>query len=281
MRHNSRRHAAAWRASLIAAALVACSVYDAPEGDSSNASSSGAVNGDSAGEQGSSTSGVGGGSVSNGGTADSSSGGSAGSEPGSAGKSPSAGRGGGGGNSGTAVVPDAGGAGAGGMVDAGGDAGSDAGGAPPIVPTTFRYVKLVALTEQSGHVWSSVAELQVLTTGSKPLSSSGWTIKADSEETSTETAPATNAIDGKSTTYWHTHWTWDAAADAPLPHNLIVDLGAAAVVTGFTYLPRQDSKTNGRIKDWAFYVSSNGTSWGSPVKTGSFPSGTALQTVTF
>jgi len=150
-----------------------------------------------------------------------------------------------------------------------------------VTPTAFRYVKLVALTEQSGHVWSSVAELGVLTTDSKPLSSSGWSISADSEETSTEAAPATNAIDGKSATYWHTHWTWAANADAPLPHYLIVDFGAAHVVTGFTYVPREDSKTNGRIKDWAFYVSSNGTTWGSPVATGSFPDGSTLQTVTF
>lgn len=177
-------------------------------------------------------------------------------------------------------MPEAGGApdsaGAGGMVNAAGE-----GGASPVPPATFRYVKLVALTEQNGHVWSSVAELGVLTTGSKALSSSGWSIKADSEETSTENAPAAYAIDGKATTYWHTHWTWDAAADTPLPHNLIVDLGAAEVVTGFTYLPRQDNKTNGRIKDWALYVSLDGTTWGSAVKTGSFPSGTALQTVTF
>jgi hypothetical protein len=277
MRHEMRRTAAGWRACIIFASLVACSVYDAPPDNLSPALSSGAAGGDSANDQGSSSGGANGGGVANGSTSGSTSDGAAGGDLGGAGKPPSAGSGGG---SGTTVVMNMGGApdaaGAGGMPNAGGE-----GGASPVGPTTFRYIKLEALTEQNGHVWSSVAELGLLTTDSKPLSSSGWSISADSEETSTEAAPATNAIDGKSATYWHTHWTWDAAADAPLPHYLIVDLGAAQVVTGFTYLPRQDNKVNGRIKDWAFYVSSNGTTWGSPVATGSFPDGSALQTVTF
>jgi hypothetical protein len=145
---------------------------------------------------------------------------------------------------------------------------------------TYRYVKLLAKTEQGGHVWTSVAEFQVLTTGGKTLDRTGWTVTADSEELSPEVAPATNAIDGDSATYWHTYWEPSGTNDAPLPHYLIVDLGAAAEVTGFTYLPRQNSR-NGRIKDWEFYVSSSGTTWGSPIKTGSFPDGTALQTVTF
>lgn len=145
---------------------------------------------------------------------------------------------------------------------------------------TYRYVKLVAKSEQLGHVWTSVAEFQVLTTGGKTLDRTGWTVTADSEELSPEVAPATNAIDGDTATYWHTYWVPGGATDAPLPHSLIVDLGAAAEVTGFTYLPRQNSG-NGRIKDWEFYVSNSNTTWGSPVKTGSFPDGTALRTVTF
>jgi hypothetical protein len=164
------------------------------------------------------------------------------------------------------------------MATSGGDTGD--GGAAPLPSNMVRYVKLVALTEQNNHVWTSVAELQVLTTGSKPLDRRGWAVKADSEETTVENAPAKYAIDGQSTSYWHTSWSWDNTADTPLPHYLIVDLGAPQVVTGFTYLPRQDN-TNGNIKDWAFYLSSNGTDWGTPVKSGSFASGAALKTVSF
>jgi len=276
MRHKQRRSSAAWRTSIIAVSLAACSVYDAPGGGSfsaQQASSSAAAGGEPSDDSSLSS------APSEGGLASTS--GSAGSSPTmmqSAGTVASSS-----GSGGSTTVPDAGGApgasGADGTVNAGGD--PSEGGAAPTAPITYRYVKLVALTEQNGHVWSSVAELQVLTTGSKPLASSGWSIMADSEETTTENAPASYAIDGKSTTYWHTHWTWAATNDAPLPHSLIVDLGAAEVVTGFTYLPRQDNKTNGCIKDWAFYLSRDGTTWGSPVKSGSFPSGSTLQTVTF
>jgi len=119
-----------------------------------------------------------------------------------------------------------------------------------------------------------------MTTGGVALDRKGWTIKADSEELTTEVAPATNAIDNDTTTYWHSHWVWGAATDTPLPHYLIVDLGAAKPITGFSYLPRQTG-VNGRVKAWEFYVSDDGVAWGTPVKSGAFPDGTALQTVTF
>jgi len=280
MRRTMRRSSAAWRVGALAWLLAACSVYDVvPSNPSDGASGSGAaaVLGNSGGDRASPSSGA-----SDAGPTPTS--GTSGSSPaagtvsgGSAGTSGDASAGG------EAPLPEAGGApGTGGAVDAAGAGGeANEGGAAPTGPSTYRYVKLVALTEQAGNVWSSVAELQVLTTGLSPLASTGWSIKADSEETSTENAPATYAIDGKASTYWHTHWTWGAADDAPLPHYLIVDLGSASVVTGFSYLPRQDNKTNGRIKDWAFYLSNDGTSWGNPVKTGAFPAGSALQTVAF
>jgi len=284
MRRKTRGSIAASRACIAGVLLAACSVYDMPLDASKNEQESRSFAGDDGSPE---SGGSNGGLPSNGGASGSNAAPTTGGTSGSlSGGSPalggSTGQTSGSGGSGGTSWPETGGApvdaGSGGMATDGGDSGD--GGAAPLPPNTVRYIKLVALTEQNNRVWTSVAELQVLTTGSKPLDRGGWSIKADSEETTVENAPAKYAIDGQSTSYWHTAWSWDSTADTPLPHYLIVDLGAPQVVTGFTYLPRQD-KTNGNIKDWAFYLSSNGNDWGNPVKSGSFASGSALKTVTF
>jgi len=159
----------------------------------------------------------------------------------------------------------------------GGLAGSGGGAA-----TGFRYVKLVATSEQTGAVWSSVAELQVFTTGDSMIARNAWVASADSQETVDETAPASAAIDGDTATYWHTEWAPppNDVNDPKLPHSLVIDMGSAHAVTGFSYLPRQTG-THGHIKGWEFYVSKDGKAWGSALKTGSFPDGIALQKITF
>lgn len=159
---------------------------------------------------------------------------------------------------------------------------SGSGGSGGAASTGHRYAKLVATSELNGNVWSSVAELQIMTTGSVAISRAGWSVMADSEETDDQVAPATAAIDGDNATFWHTAWEFppDDVDDATLPHSLIIDMASARTITGFSYLPRQNNQ-NGRIKDWAFYVSKDGTAWGTAVKTGTFTAGTALQTVTF
>jgi hypothetical protein len=217
---------------------------------------------------------------------------------GTAGTTAMAGQGGAGGAGGKAGSGSGGAGGAaGGMAGAGGKAGGGAGGAGGAAgmagsagsggsggaaSTGHRYAKLVATSELGGNVWSSVAELQIMTTGNVAISRTGWTVTADSEETDDQVAPATAAIDGDNATFWHTAWEYapDNVNDAPLPHSLVVDMKSAHTVTGFSYLPRQNNQ-NGRIKDWQFFVSKDGTSWGTAVKSGTFPTGTTLQTITF
>ena len=127
-----------------------------------------------------------------------------------------------------------------------------------------------------------MAELLLMTTGNVVLGRTGWTVTADSEETGNQTAPATAAIDGDNATFWHTSWdpAPDDVNDAKLPHQLVVDTKTTQPITGFTYLPRQ-SGANGRIKDWQFFISKDGTNWGTAVKTGSFTNVATLQTITF
>ena len=176
-----------------------------------------------------------------------------------------------------------GGMGGGGMGGSGGKAGAGGMGGTGGAATGFRYARLVATSEQiADRVWSSCAELELFTTGDVAINHSGWTITADSQETVDENVPATNAIDANPATFWHTAWAPppDDVNDAPLPHQLVIDLGSAKVITGFSYLPRQDGD-HGHIKDYAFYLSNTNGNWGNAVKTGAFPAGTAIQKITF
>ncbi|CUM42776.1 discoidin domain-containing protein [Streptomyces gardneri] len=117
------------------------------------------------------------------------------------------------------------------------------------------------------------------TAPSGPISQAGWqVIHADSQETAAENGAASNAVDGNSTTHWHTRWS---SAPAALPHEIRIDLGARYDVDSVTHLPRQDGGVNGRIGSYELYVSDSTTSWGTPVATGTFPDTASATKVSF
>jgi endo-alpha-N-acetylgalactosaminidase len=89
---------------------------------------------------------------------------------------------------------------------------------------------------------------------------------ADSEETVGEKAPATNVLDGKPDTFWHTQ---QSGTTAPMPHEIQLNLGKDRTVSCLFYLPRQDS-AGGRIAKYEVYTSKDGTTWGDPVTTGTW-----------
>jgi hypothetical protein len=101
------------------------------------------------------------------------------------------------------------------------------------------------------------------------------TIKASSAEPAYEPE---NALDGDPSTMWHTAFT---SARPNFPHDLVVEFKAPLTLRGFTALPRQDNNRNGWIKDYAFFVSDDGKSWGEPVAKGAFPANDQLKTATF
>ena len=139
----------------------------------------------------------------------------------------------------------------------------------------YRYVRLEALSEAGNRgPWTTVAELGVLDSTGQPLTKGAWRLHyTDSENPD---GPATNAFDNNPATHWHTMW-WSSRP--PHPHEIQIDLGARYTLSGFTYLPRQDG-SNGRIGNYRFYVSSDGSDW-VQVATGTFPDNGNLQTVTF
>ena len=92
-------------------------------------------------------------------------------------------------------------------------------------------------------------------------------VSTDSEEKDGEDGAAANVIDGDENTFWHTEW-YNTEPD--YPHEIVIDLGGTFNVSGLRYLPRQDGTENGMIADYEIYVSEDGSSWGNPVKTGSW-----------
>jgi hypothetical protein len=88
--------------------------------------------------------------------------------------------------------------------------------------------------------------------------------------------PAANAVDGDPETFWHTDWEKGAA----LPASLTLEFQRAAILRGFTYLPRQDMG-NGRIGKYYVAVSLDGTEWSNVVTNGIFPNSAEKQTIEF
>ena len=96
-----------------------------------------------------------------------------------------------------------------------------------------------------------------------------------SEQASNE---AWRAIDGNSQTFWHSRWTPEPAGH---PQELVIELDGEVEMKGFSYLPRQDGSANGRVADYAFYVSDDGTDWGDPLAAGKFENNNSRQIVMF
>lgn len=113
-----------------------------------------------------------------------------------------------------------------------------------------------------------------------PLPAGSLTLtEADSEERTGETppnGPATAAIDGDPSTFWHTQWQGGSPG---FPHHITLGLpqGQTCRVTGFEYTGRSGNQ-NSRAKDYRLEVSENGQDW-SVVHEGSLADTDAPQAV--
>ena len=70
---------------------------------------------------------------------------------------------------------------------------------------------------------------------------------------STTSGNAAAAIDDNPETSW--------TANAGVPQSFVVDMGKPYQVTSFSYLPRQDGKTEGMTDKYQFEVSADGKTW--------------------
>lgn len=92
------------------------------------------------------------------------------------------------------------------------------------------------------------------------------------------THAASKAIDGDTSTFWHTKWSPDDSQ----PHWIVIDLGATVNdIKGFEYVPRPSGGgPNGTIKDFQFYISTSKTAV-TPASHTALPTATAVATGTW
>ncbi|MFI6642768.1 discoidin domain-containing protein [Streptomyces sp. NPDC050504] len=150
-------------------------------------------------------------------------------------------------------------------------------------PKGARYVRLTATTEAGGRgPWSSASEINLQGDPGTPASvvelpRDGWTAAASDEETSGEDGRAANVLDGDPDTQWHSRWTGTAA---PLPHHITIDMKTSRTVSALSYQPRR-AGTNGRIGAYTVTTSTDGTTFGAPVATGTWRDDDTVKGATF
>lgn len=98
-----------------------------------------------------------------------------------------------------------------------------------------------------------------LTTKEFGVAKRGWRIVADSKGNAPG-AGVERAIDEDEHTVWST-LKRDSSSVAGLPQDMVVDMGKEENVQAFTYLPRQDKKTDGTADRYVFYTGSDGENW--------------------
>ena len=89
-----------------------------------------------------------------------------------------------------------------------------------------------------------------------PIDREGWTATADSAE---DGIGPENAIDGDTSTLWHTQWKLAAPST---PHEIIIDMGGNHWVDSLIYTPRTDGSSNGNINQYEVWVSSDNQIYG-------------------
>lgn len=67
-----------------------------------------------------------------------------------------------------------------------------------------------------------------------------------------------------------TTWTNRGANKTDIPGEIIIDLGEAHTINGFTYLPPQGRYIDGTVSRYEIYVSYNGINWGNATSKGEF-----------
>lgn len=133
-----------------------------------------------------------------------------------------------------------------------------------VTPTSESKFYYVVVTQTNGDiigtVTSDVAEVNTGSTEYQITKSSGLSVLGCSSFE--ESAPPSNAIDGTTTTMWHSNYNTGTDGNGfDRERYISFDLGKEYYLSKVRYLPRQAGGTNGMFKDCDVYVSSDGVEW--------------------
>ena len=96
------------------------------------------------------------------------------------------------------------------------------------------------------------------------LDRTGWTATADSYHNASgdSDGPASNLLDGRVESIWHTNYG-GGTGDQAYPYNVVIDLNGAKTFKAFSYTPRhQGEDTNGNILGYELWASDSETALG-------------------
>lgn len=110
------------------------------------------------------------------------------------------------------------------------------------------------------------------------LPSTRLVVASFNSEENTTTRAASMTADGDNTTFWHSAWS---GSQPPFPHEIIYHTDTSATWTSFTYLPRQDGSSNGRVKSFEVYGSNDNMNNWTLLKAGDLINQTSVQTIEF
>jgi len=102
--------------------------------------------------------------------------------------------------------------------------------------------------------FEGTTQFSPIKTTSFGLSKAGWSVYPATAATGNY---AGNAIDDDIYTIWNT----TNSQINTLPQEIAVDMGKQQPIKAFTYLPRQDKKTEGIVDGYSYWVSNDGTNW--------------------
>lgn len=104
---------------------------------------------------------------------------------------------------------------------------------------------------------------------------SHWKVTASSFEPG-EGDPK-HLVDNDADTFWHSRYSPNPVQP---PHTVTVDMTRDYMVESVTVTPRQDGNSNGRVRDYELYLSTDGQNWDQPVSKGRMQNDSSQQIVT-
>lgn len=129
------------------------------------------------------------------------------------------------------------------------------------------YEIALQVRNSKGMISNKVAHKPIFVLPAHPIDNRMIRIDTCSDENTEYKHGAVNTISDFDNSYWQT--SWDQLV--PLPHFIVYDLGASALLSGIGFIPLQTSN-EGLIKACKVYVSHDGKAWGTPVVNVSFAS---------